>query len=367
MVAERHPVPAYVERIALGDCGYETDRMDVPDSALRDLAGEYDAVLSRMCGEPAEAENVLICNGLPKCGTHLLSQFVNEASPYKDSRLHFHDGFATVNYGDRLRRLPSNVLLLDPLTAVLPRIRAGYFITAHLKWSIPAELNLASSGIKMLMIYRDPLDAIISRMRWEVADQFGEMTAQNRDIKEEKLKTSVDEHLTDLLERMTQDDWGDNFLDYYGWLNWSGCLAIFFEDLYKDLIAFEEGALGNTARALADFLGFSLSEADLPDLGRRIYGHGPTFVAGADKVGRYRRAELFTPQHYDLIRGSWIETAIEVFSRPGEPVGDREGSEVAKPRAADIERSAGAPRGENVPRRPATGPRKAQRAAGWRR
>jgi hypothetical protein len=321
MVAERRPVPAFVERMALADCGYETDRTDILDSALRDLAGEYDAVLSRLCGEPAQSEDVLICNGIPKCGTHLLSQFVNAASGYKDSRLHFHDGFATINYGDMQRQMPSNVLLIDPLTGILPRVRSGYFITAHLKWSIPAELNLSTLAIKMLMIYRDPLDAIVSRMRWEFADQFAEMTVQNRDLREKQLDTSVTEHLTDLLERMTRDDWGDNFLDYFGWLNWPGCLAVSFENLYNDVLAFESGTLGNTARAIAEFLGFSFGEADLPDLWRRIYGHGPTYVPGADKIGRYRRQELFTPEHYDLIRGTWIEAAIEAFPHSDEPSG----------------------------------------------
>jgi len=323
MVAERHPVPAFVERMALADCGYETDQIAIPDGALRDLAGEYDAVLSQFCAEPAESDNVLISNGIPKCGTHLLSQFVKEASGYKDSRLHFHDGFATVNYGETQRQVPSNVLLIDPLTGILPRIRIGYFITAHLKWSIPAELNLSTSGIKMLMIYRDPLDAIVSRMRWEFADQFAEMTAQNRDLMERQSKTSVSEHLTDLLKRMTREDWGDNFLEYFGWLNWPGCLAISFKDLYNDVLDFERGEIGSAVRAIAEFLGFSFNEANLPDLSRRIYGHGPTYVPGADKIGRYRRQELFQAEHYDLIRGTWIEAAIEVFPGSDEPAGGR--------------------------------------------
>jgi hypothetical protein len=326
MVAARHAVPAFIERMALEDCGYETDRIDTPDNALRDLAGEYEAVLSRLCAEPAQSDDVLICNGIPKCGTHLLSQFVNEASGYKDSRLHFHDGFATINYGDTLRQVPSNVLLIDPLTGILPRIPRGYFVTAHLKWSIPAELNLSASAIKMMMIYRDPLDAIVSRMRWEFADRFAEMTAQTRDLREKQLNSSVAEHLADLLKRMTREDWGDNFLEYFGWLNWPGCLAISFENLYNDILALESGTLGNTARAISEFLGFSVSEADLPDLWRRIYGHGPTYVPGADKIGRYRRQEIFTPEHYDLIRGTWIEAAIEVFPRSDEPAGGRGGN-----------------------------------------
>jgi hypothetical protein len=63
-------------------------------------------------------------------------------------------------------------------------------------------------------------------------------------------------------------------LEYFGWLKWPGCLAVSFENLYNGILAFKSGKLGNTARAIAEFLGFSFSEANLPDLLSRIYGHG---------------------------------------------------------------------------------------------
>jgi hypothetical protein len=93
--------------------------------------------------------------------------------------------------------------------------------------------------------------------------------------------------------------------------------------LYNDILAFKNAKLGSTARKLSEFLGISLSEASLPDFSRRIYGQGATFVPGADKIGRYRRQELFKPEHYDLIRGTWVEAAIEAFPGSYGPFGGR--------------------------------------------
>jgi hypothetical protein len=230
LASRRRLVPAWMERMAVAYCGQ--DYRGGGDDTLRDLASEYNAILSRWCANPGRPAGLLICNSIPKSGTHLLSQFVRNVGDWRYSRLHLHDRFATVDYTGAIQETPSNVILAEPLE-LLPGIASGHFATAHLKWSIEIELQLAQapSPVKMAMVYRDPRDTILSQMRWETYSEVYPRISEGNLATRTRMREldSDGERLSDLLERMLSGEADAAFLDYFGWLRWPDCLAVAFE------------------------------------------------------------------------------------------------------------------------------------------
>lgn len=94
----------------------------------------------------------IVCNSIPKAGTHLLERVFLECTNLEHSGYFF----SAVQRGKVERSYVD-------YKSTLGRIKSGYFSGAHMPYTEDNARVLESNGIKQVLLIRDPKDILISR------------------------------------------------------------------------------------------------------------------------------------------------------------------------------------------------------------
>ncbi len=108
---------------------------------------------------PGAAQNYVICNSIPKAGTHLLEEIIKSIG--------LHENFGYFLYSDSAARLRDDLVMerersLSSIVSVAA-MESGYYAKAHLGYCQYLEqLMLQRQNHKMIFVIRDPRDIVIS-------------------------------------------------------------------------------------------------------------------------------------------------------------------------------------------------------------
>lgn len=191
-------------------------------------------------------ERVLICS-IPKAGTYLYSRALEllglEPTHLHLSMTHFGDYRFTSAANARNERKEVRVDM--PIKQSLPLVGPGQFAVGHLECSW--ETVDLFSPFKILFLYRNLRDAVVSHMRWVASGAWG--TA----------KTDGWRSMRDTPAKMLSyfNDIGTFFFDarchpVVGWFNRPEVLSLSFEQIYGDFGPEQQMV---TLRKIMDFCG----------------------------------------------------------------------------------------------------------------
>ncbi|MEM8782238.1 MAG: hypothetical protein AAGE65_05205 [Planctomycetota bacterium] len=255
---------------------------------------------------PGSADTVVLGNSLPKSGTHMLNQTVEFLGRWNNTGLH-----VNIN-GYRLSDPHSPGLHRCPAPRVVPRLRPGYAVTAHLAYHAEIDAYLNSRGgssVRHVFMVRDPRDLIVSWMRYAT---YSKTFASHGPFK------STHEHLRDnfasdadrlvyAIEKRTQFA----YHNYTGWMKSPATRVVRFEDLHDGLEAAGRGELRPGLGGLLTFLDVEPESVDLRALHAGVYGQSITSMRDKFKPSSFR--DSFEPRHYALIDNDHWRHAVEAF------------------------------------------------------
>ena len=245
----------------------------------------------------------LLCNSIPKSGTYLLSAIADYCG-LKDENLRFVEGGVNV-VDDR-----NNLVRFDADASPnrLGRMSDGTYAPCHLAHSDALASFLRSNNIKHLFIYRHPADVIYSYVRFVAYSRsFRDQSADNEQFQNRLLNDfQSDEDRFNYVFRQYRSAF--NFETSTAWLNSDAAYAIRFEELYEEILMLEQGQIGRVTSGMFRYLGISSSSNPRASFSA-IYGVGPTFMDGKNKVGQYRQldAEKIAPSINDPTFVTWLK------------------------------------------------------------
>lgn len=229
----------------------------------------------------AEADFTML--SVPKCGTHLLVEClkgISEKTPYG---------------------IPSLSFSKDP--NIIDSIKSeGKFIYAH-GYSKEQRDQLNLIGYKVLFIYRDPRDQLISLMYWlKYLPEYPPSKIQDTN-------NIIHELITGNLYGMPAYEtyYNKTFVQLKDF-PLEKMLMIKFEDLVGSKGGGDDDIQHATILEIANFLEIELSLEKAKEIGISLWGSSMTFRKG--KIGQWK--DYFTPQHIELYKERYQSVLIEL-------------------------------------------------------
>ena len=227
----------------------------------------------------------LICNSIPKSGTYLLASLAKFVG-LVDQNIRFVDN--GINVVDDSNNMVE--FITDESPGKLNRLADGGYAPSHLSFSEALAEALATGGFRHLFIYRHPGDVLYSYVRFVTYSRsFYEQSQYNRDL-QDRMKSdyrSDEERLIEVFRNMRS---AFNFRANLNWLTSPSCFPIRFEALYDELLLLSDNRrIGPILGAIFEYLNVGgWSPAEIYD---GIYGKGPTFMEGRDKIRQFDRLD----------------------------------------------------------------------------
>jgi hypothetical protein len=190
---------------------------------------------------PSPLAHSLFLNSIPKSGTHLLKNILRMFIPVEQQyRTEF------IQWGN----LQQNLVAFDKSRKL--------FSFGHLFFADASAIEL--SGVRKVLLYRDPYDWVLARARFFLSDEF---EGNVNFLKEGKL--GVDELLSLMIfgihtKTPSLSDMYD--LNVAGWLGSSSVFAVRYEDLANHVAALDSAAAEGYFLKLFDACGIDPVPAD---------------------------------------------------------------------------------------------------------
>jgi hypothetical protein len=164
----------------------------------------------------------VFCNSIQKSGTHLLVALAGAVPGYR----HFQEKC----YWHAMLNGTAYDLGATGLCQLLKEKKRGEIYRGHVRWHEDVEQQIGQLGHKMLFIYRDPRDVIISLYHWwNVHEEIPVPVFQRfRELKDREAQILF---LINGEDRLNFPSIGDRFMEFLPWLRFPGCLSIRYEDL----------------------------------------------------------------------------------------------------------------------------------------
>lgn len=240
-------------------------------------------------------DNVVICNGIPKCGTYLLGQLVGSLDIWENANVHINPIFTLHRHSNSIGDVTKENI---NHTNSMRKMKRGEYACGHIPWSNKVEYIINRRNMKHLFIYRDPRDVYISYMNWVT---YSKKYPEDEGSKE--FQAFMKNNFSDDDERLSyvlnSNKHCRSHKGYDGWLDSDFCYAIRFEDLYPEILDLENNKVGAVVSKLFDYLGVDKDEYDMVDIYNKIYNKGHTSSDIREKVGQYKT--VFKKEHYDII------------------------------------------------------------------
>lgn len=225
----------------------------------------------------------LICNSIPKSGTYLLAA-IAQFCGYSDQKLRFVDNGTNVVDDD------NNLVefVTDSTPTRFTRLAENSYAPSHLTYSDQIATAMQASGIKQLFIYRHPGEVLYSYVRFVTYSRsFFEQSQYNAEL-QTRMKNEFSSDEARLLYVFANMKTAFNFVDNVRWLTSPACHPIRFEALYPELLDLQANRIGPVLKSIFTYVGFS-AEKTGQQIYDGVYGQGPTFMEGRDKVHQFAK------------------------------------------------------------------------------
>ena len=211
----------------------------------------------------------VLCNSLPKAGTHLL-----ERALCLHPRL-YRPLLPTIN--------EMNIDDRGGLARLLGRLRPGGVLVSHLACRPEWAAAVQEAGVRALLMVRDPRDVVVSTAHFVVAEPSHPWHARylaEPDVGARiRLTIAGDAQVVPI----------GRLLAGYGDWEREGALVVRFEDLVGAAGGGDDTSQRRCLRDVYDHLGLPLDEARLEEIAGRLFSaSSPTFRRGA--IGQWRHA-----------------------------------------------------------------------------
>ena len=247
------------------------------------------------------AGNYILCNSVPKSGTHLLLQILSMLP-------------GVYNWGQFCASHRSYNLYPRKESDVrksLRRYQRDEVVGAHLFFSKEYANLLEQLNCLKFLIYRDPRDVVVSAMHYlKSMNRFHYMHQEYRSHRsmKESLRLSILGGPVRVRGREIMfDSIDESYRRYLGWLKTDGCHCLRYEDYYA------KGPDRFVAEVAAAWRNWSRYDGDLDELTKRLCaglstGRSHTFRKGGS--GGWR--SVFDDELVDLFKGVAGDLLIEI-------------------------------------------------------
>lgn len=253
-------------------------------------------------------------NSLPKAGTNLLLKLMRLLPAIHHVRLYLNreevDLYAPRAGEPRLRigvDTPADVSLRR-VERRIRRLPPGTWFSGHVPYSDGFRQLLADSGLRMLLIVRDPRDVVLSNADYlaspphRFSSYFGKLSPEDR-VSTSILGLPAEGRRPELL------DIRDRVTSLMPWLSPDPLVHV---TRFEHLVGPAGGGCAeqqlSAIMAIAAHLCIALDEEHARDIGQRLFGGTRTFRKG--QIGRWR--EEFTEAHVTAIKDQLGDLLIEL-------------------------------------------------------
>lgn len=235
---------------------------------------------------------IVVVNSVPKSGTHLLHSLLSQLPGYKDSSIHF--------FADRYVKSKKEGVSIfkncDPLEEIA-NLTPGTICTTHLSANERTVDFFKDNNekIRMFLMYRHPLDIIISGFRYNTySDVFTKDCESAKTVDFYNNAFSNDKQR--LMFQIRQNPTFDDYLNYAKWLELSEVMPLRFEEVYADLCGeISTDVFGRMMR----FLEINENEISKGEIWNKVAYEGNTATPIRKKIDQFR--SLFDDSHWDLV------------------------------------------------------------------
>ncbi|RMH48624.1 MAG: hypothetical protein D6694_00280 [Gammaproteobacteria bacterium] len=226
-------------------------------------------------------EPIVLCNSLPKAGTHLLERAVCLAPRlYRKLVPTIHE---------------ENIYRWGSLDNLLVAMKPGQVLVTHLRYYPERQVSIENHKVRSLFMIRDPRDIVVSQAFYisrEARHPRHAVFAEQPDV-QNRIRLAITGHAPSGLESI-----GERLQAYAGWLT-SGALVIRFEDLVGGSGGGSDTAQQNILDVLYQHLGIEMDPTTREVIQRQVFSSvSPTFRKGS--TGKWR--EYFDDVLTDLFK-----------------------------------------------------------------
>jgi len=218
----------------------------------------------------------IVLISIPKCGTHLSIKTISLLSDRECISTSLHDKKEKLYY---LTNLPAN-----------------YFWKSHEKYQGYIADQLLKTKSKIIFIYRDPRDCIISHIYW---NEFGRYEYYPERILEHSPEFDMSTAIFSMIRGDTtyknshEINIANFFKSYLPWSNVPGVLTIQFEDLVGPQGGGSAQKQYECIKKIATHLGCDTNDEMIAYVANNLFGDTKTFRKG--KIGDWKNH--FNPEH----------------------------------------------------------------------
>lgn len=240
----------------------------------------------------------IFLNSIPKAGTHLLMQALDEMEGVRTTGVHLIKADVVRAGTEPVER--SREVDWTKVRRILSRsARPGQYITAH-TWAHPELFDLLDElGYAQLFVIRDPRDIVVSQ------STYVKRLGRHPDHKRFASALSDDQQrYRAIIEGYVEDDQGpagvslaERLVGFAPWLERQSVLTCRFEDLIGPSGGGSADRQVKTLETVADTIGAPLGEGEANDLSTRVFStRSATFNKG--RIGGWR--EIFDSETTEL-------------------------------------------------------------------
>jgi hypothetical protein len=262
----------------------------------------------------------VFANSVQKSGTHLLLQLLTLLGVPRYPRWRLDPEWTRErSVGKRLLMRPPGVgrpvpigqgidvssWWIERLAGAMPDPSS---LLGHASWSPELAALLADVGLRTICIVRDPRDVVVSYAHFVVKIGKDKITRRP----EHKALMALPDHAARLRVMIEGNDGTQSvparFRAFLPWRTQAGVIVLRFEELVGGAGGGDDAVQRREVGRVAQFLDLSLSDAELAQVCRSIWGGTPTFRKG--QIGEWR--EELTPALLELAHREMDELLVEL-------------------------------------------------------
>ena len=232
----------------------------------------------------------LVATTIPKSGTHLLGNILNQ--------------FPGLNH-----KLSMQVLYRDTsyLKNTLESLDPGDFMLDHVYWSAEAVEAIKDAGAKVIFMMRDPRDVLVSLLYFYLFHDYTNHIASwlrtECDNDGDRLMALIN-GVPDVFESRCR------WLEYFvPWADEDHVCVVRFEELVGERGGADDNTQRDAVMRMSDFLGIELSQGVIDSIKKESWRKdAATFRKG--RLGQWK--ELFSPAHRDAFKQQFGRQLVEM-------------------------------------------------------
>jgi hypothetical protein len=230
---------------------------------------------------PAAPGPRVVVNSMPKSGTHLVSELLDQLGGMRFS------GHAVMFIEARRHRDTDKALAVVERRA--RRLRPSHYMGSHLTWDPRVESILTSADVRLVTILRDPRALVVSAKNYLYKatwmphrDRLIDWLGDERSVMEFAIRGHGDPG-----DAVYVPDLGTHFHGYVRWLDSPAGLTVRFEDLVGPQGGGTTDAQNRAVGQILDHLGLREGDEPIEEVAARVFSdRSITFHGGQSDAWR---------------------------------------------------------------------------------